>query len=206
MEDFLTEREPITWSAPDGFPASLVPADPVLPLERSDTGLEVLLTMATRRPTAANVRRACSKLFDGSARTVLLVTAYPTTEGRSGVSLRTCGRPCRWCSMTWRCRRPSGWPKLRSASRVTTRPPEFCWPTYRSWPLECRDCEMWACWPRRNCGHGDPARPDWFGRRENGPDCCSDCGAASSWRAWATASRSFPRTPPCSRSTDGTGR
>ena len=79
IDDFLIEREPITWSAPEGFPASLVPAG--LFAQDSPSGLEVLLATATRRPTAADLRRAWSKRRGGRASPVLLVAAYPSDTG-----------------------------------------------------------------------------------------------------------------------------
>lgn len=80
IDDFLIEREPITWSAPEGFPVSLEPAG--LFAQDSPSGLEVLLATATRRPTAADLRRAWSKRRGGRASPVLLVAAYTTDTGR----------------------------------------------------------------------------------------------------------------------------
>ena len=80
IDDFLIEREPITWSAPEGFPASLVPAG--LFTQDAPSGLKVLLATASRRPTAADLRRAWSKRRAGRASPVLLVAAYPTAEDR----------------------------------------------------------------------------------------------------------------------------
>ena len=80
MDDFLTDREPITWSAPDGFPASLTPAR--LFTQDALSGLEVLLATALRRPTAAELRQAWSKRRGHRASPVLLVAAYPTATGR----------------------------------------------------------------------------------------------------------------------------
>ena len=80
IDDFLIEREPITWSAPDGFPASLVPAG--MFAQESPSGLEVLVAKATRRPTATDLRRAWSKRRGGRASPVLLVAAYSTAMGR----------------------------------------------------------------------------------------------------------------------------
>ena len=80
MEDFLIEREPITWSTPEGFPSSLVPAG--LFTQDAPSGLEVLLATAERRPTAADLRRAWSKRRGGRASPVLLVAAYPTSGGQ----------------------------------------------------------------------------------------------------------------------------
>ena len=80
LDDFLIEREPITWSTPEGFPASLVPAG--LFTQEAPSGLEVLLATATRRPTAVDLRRAWSKRRGGRASPVLLVAAYPTSEGQ----------------------------------------------------------------------------------------------------------------------------
>ena len=80
MEDFLTDREPITWSVPDGFPASLTPAG--LFTQDALSGLEVLLATAPRRPTVADLRQAWSKRRGRRASPVLLVAAYPTTTGR----------------------------------------------------------------------------------------------------------------------------
>ena len=80
LDDFLIEREPITWTAPEGFPASLVPAG--LFTQDAPSGLEVLLATASRRPTAVDLRRAWSKRRAGRVSPVLLVAAYPTAEGR----------------------------------------------------------------------------------------------------------------------------
>ena len=80
IDDFLIQREPITWSAPDGFPASLVPTG--LFTQDAPSGLEVVLATASRRLSAADLRRAWSKRRGGRASPVLLVAAYPTTEGR----------------------------------------------------------------------------------------------------------------------------
>ncbi len=79
LDHFLIEREPITWPAPEGFPASLVPAG--LFAQDAPSGLEVLLTTAPSRPATADLRRAWSKRRAGRASPVLLVAAYPTAEG-----------------------------------------------------------------------------------------------------------------------------
>ena len=79
IDDFLIEREPIIWSAPEGFPPSLVPDG--LFTQDAPSGLEVVLTTARHRPTAADLRRAWSKRRGGRASPVLLVAAYPGAEG-----------------------------------------------------------------------------------------------------------------------------
>ena len=49
-DEFLIERDPVRWSAPEGFPGSLRPAG----LFAQDTpgGLEVVLVETARRPNA----------------------------------------------------------------------------------------------------------------------------------------------------------
>ena len=79
-DDFLAERDPITWSAPDGFPASLTPAG--LFTQNAANGLEVVLVTAVQRPNAATMRQAWTKRRAGRASPVLLVAFYPTGEGQ----------------------------------------------------------------------------------------------------------------------------
>ena len=79
IDDFLIDREPITWLAPEGFPASLAPAG--LFTQDAPSGLEVLLVTAARRPTAADLRGAWSKRRRGRASPVLVVAVYPSAEG-----------------------------------------------------------------------------------------------------------------------------
>ena len=79
IDDFLIDREPITWLAPEGFPASLAPAG--LFTQDAPSGLEVLLATAARRPTAADLRGAWSKRRRGRASPVLVVAVYPRAEG-----------------------------------------------------------------------------------------------------------------------------
>ena len=79
IDDFLIDREPITWLAPEGFPASLAPAG--LFTQDAPSGLEVLLATAARRPTAADLRGAWSKRRRGRASPVLVVAVYSSAEG-----------------------------------------------------------------------------------------------------------------------------
>ena len=84
--DFLSEREPVTWVAPQGFPASLRPAG--LFVQDAPHGLEVVLATAGRKPSAADLRTAWEKRRAGRVSPVLLVAVYPV-HGEWGTAL--CG-------------------------------------------------------------------------------------------------------------------
>ena len=84
--DFLSEREPVTWVAPQGFPASLRPA--ALFVQDAPHGLEVVLATAGRKPSAADLRTAWEKRRAGRVSPVLLVAVYPV-HGEWGTAL--CG-------------------------------------------------------------------------------------------------------------------
>ena len=79
MDDFLVDRDPTTWSAPDRFPKSLTPAGVFV--QEAPSGLEVTLVRAPSKPRAANLREGWSKRRAGRASPVLLVAFYPTAEG-----------------------------------------------------------------------------------------------------------------------------
>ena len=73
--EFLSEREPVTWVAPQGFPVSLRPAG--LFTQDAPHGLEVVLARAGRKPGAADLRTAWAKRRAGRVSPVLLVAVYP---------------------------------------------------------------------------------------------------------------------------------
>ena len=73
--EFLSEREPVTWMAPQGFPVSLRPAG--LFVQDAPHGLEVVLARAGRKPGAADLRTAWAKRRAGRVSPVLLVAVYP---------------------------------------------------------------------------------------------------------------------------------
>ena len=79
MGEFLSERDFIGWSAPEGFPALLDPAG--LFTQDAPHGLEVALAESPRKPTAPDLRRAWAKRRAGRVSPVLVVARYPTTEG-----------------------------------------------------------------------------------------------------------------------------
>ena len=79
-DEFLIDREPRSWSAPGGFPATLTPQR--MFTQDAPNGLEVVLARASRRPTAADLRKAWDKRKAGRASPVLLIVSYPTLEGR----------------------------------------------------------------------------------------------------------------------------
>ena len=79
MDDFLVDRDPTTWSAPDRFPRSLTPAGVFV--QEAPSGLEVTLVRAPSKPRAADLRDGWSKRRAGRATPVLLVAFYPTAEG-----------------------------------------------------------------------------------------------------------------------------
>ncbi|MCY4037026.1 MAG: hypothetical protein OXF64_06215, partial [bacterium] len=80
MDDFLLDRDPIAWSAPAGFPSSLIPAGVFV--QEAPNGLEVALVRAAAQPRAAHLREAWSKRRAGRASPVLLAAFYPTAEGQ----------------------------------------------------------------------------------------------------------------------------
>ena len=84
--EFLSEREPVTWVAPQGFPVSLRPAG--LFVQDAPHGLEVVLARAGRKPSAADLRTAWAKRRAGRVSPVLLVAVYQT-HGESRAAL--CG-------------------------------------------------------------------------------------------------------------------
>ena len=78
-DEFLIDRDPVRWSAPEGFPTSLRPAG--LFAQDVPSGLEVVLVETARRPNAPMMRRAWSKRRAGRASPVLLVAFYPSSDG-----------------------------------------------------------------------------------------------------------------------------
>ena len=85
-DEFLITRDPVRWSAPEGFPGSLRQAS--LFAQDAPSGLEVVLVETRGRPNAAVMRLAWSKRRAGRASPVLLLAFYPTPDG-SRISL--CG-------------------------------------------------------------------------------------------------------------------
>ena len=79
MNDFLPDRDPTTWAAPERFPSGLVPSGVFV--QEAPSGLEVTVVHAARRPSAADLRDGWSKRRAGRASPVLLAAFYPTTEG-----------------------------------------------------------------------------------------------------------------------------
>ncbi len=79
-DEFLIDREPRSWSAPGGFPATLTPER--MFTQDAPNGLEVVLARASRRPTTVDLRKAWDKRKAGRASPVLLIVSYPTLEGR----------------------------------------------------------------------------------------------------------------------------
>jgi len=78
-DEFLIKRDPVRWSVPEGFPASLRQAG--LFAQDAPSGLEVILVETRRRPTAPVMRRAWSKRRAGRASPVLVLAFYPTSDG-----------------------------------------------------------------------------------------------------------------------------
>lgn len=85
-DQFLVERDPVRWSAPEGLPRGLAPAGLFTQTTRS--GLEVALVTASSRPSAAEMRKAHKARRAGRASPVLLVALYGT---RAGVRVSMCG-------------------------------------------------------------------------------------------------------------------
>ena len=77
--EFLSERDPVTWVASEGFPPSLRPAG--LFAQGAPHGLEVVLARAARRPSATDLRTAWAKRRAGRVSPVLLVAVYPAHGG-----------------------------------------------------------------------------------------------------------------------------
>ena len=73
--EFLSERDPVTWMASEGFPSSLRPAG--LFAQEAPHGLEVVVARAGRRPATADLRQAWAKRRAGRVSPVLLVAVYP---------------------------------------------------------------------------------------------------------------------------------
>ena len=78
-DEFLVKRDPVRWSAPEGFPGSLQQAG--LFAQDAPSGLEIVLVETRRRPNAPVMRRAWSKRRAGRASPVLLLAFYPTPDG-----------------------------------------------------------------------------------------------------------------------------
>jgi hypothetical protein len=77
-DTFLVEFDPTRWSAPDGFPASMVPAG--MFAQDVPNGLEVVLTSSTGHPSVSDLRRAWEKRRAKRASPVLLVVGYPVGD------------------------------------------------------------------------------------------------------------------------------
>lgn len=79
FEDFLVEREPISWSPPAGFPPSFAPAG--LFTQNTPHGLEVVLVETARKPPVGELRKAWYKRRSSRVSPVLIVAAYPIADG-----------------------------------------------------------------------------------------------------------------------------
>ena len=79
VDDFLIDRDPVGWVAPEGFPAGLRPAG--LFVQDAPSGLEVVLVESSGRPTAGVLRRAWLRRRGGRACPVLLVAFYGVGGG-----------------------------------------------------------------------------------------------------------------------------
>lgn len=86
FDDFLVEREPRRWKAPDGMPVA-IKAGQVF-LQEADYGLEVAAAEAAKRPTTSDVRKAWKVRHGGRPSPVLLAVGYPV-EG--GTAIAICG-------------------------------------------------------------------------------------------------------------------
>ena len=81
MDDFLVDRVPKTWKAPNGLPASLTPAE-MFVQEDAAHGLEVVLANAKRKPTSTELRKAWKARRAKRVTPVLLVVSYPADGGK----------------------------------------------------------------------------------------------------------------------------
>ena len=76
---FLIKRDPVLWTAPEGFPETLQQAG--LFAQDARHGLEVVLVETRRKPNAQVMRRAWAYRRAGRASPVLLLAFYPTPDG-----------------------------------------------------------------------------------------------------------------------------
>ena len=79
VDEFLIERDPVRWSAPEGFPTALRPAG--LFAQDAPGGLEVVLVETARKPNVRVMRGAWLKRRAGRASPVLLLAFYPSSDG-----------------------------------------------------------------------------------------------------------------------------
>lgn len=84
--EFLIDRDPVRWSAPEGFPSSLRPA--WLFAQDAPSGLEVVLVEAASKPNAPVMRRAWLKRRAERASPVVMLAFYPSSDG---VRVSLCG-------------------------------------------------------------------------------------------------------------------
>ncbi|MYJ48487.1 MAG: hypothetical protein F4070_12765, partial [Acidimicrobiales bacterium] len=89
MDDFLIDRDPQTWSALSGHPASLVPSH--LFVQPAPGGLEIAVVTATRKPTVGDLRTAWATRRQRRATPVLLIAFYPSPEAPGGERVALCG-------------------------------------------------------------------------------------------------------------------
>ncbi|MDE0134365.1 MAG: hypothetical protein OXM54_05935 [Acidimicrobiaceae bacterium] len=89
MDDFLIDRDPQTWSASSGHPASLVPSH--LFVQTVPGGLEIAVVTASRKPTVGDLRTAWTTRRQRRATPVLLVAFYPSPEAPGGERVALCG-------------------------------------------------------------------------------------------------------------------
>ncbi len=78
-DSFLIERDPKSWTTPDGFPKHFRPQE--MFVQDAANGLEVVLVDCSSRPSVADMRKAWEKRRAGRASPVLVVAGYPGTDG-----------------------------------------------------------------------------------------------------------------------------
>jgi len=84
MARFLADRDPISWTAPEGWPSSLQAPELIFQRTPDDrvaaNGLEVVFAAARRKPKAAHLQTAHKARKGDRASPVLVVVAYPTGQ------------------------------------------------------------------------------------------------------------------------------
>ena len=142
-EQFLLERDPVRWTAPEGLPSSLSPAG--LFTQPTRSGLDVVLAAADGRPSAADMCKGHKARRARRASPVLIAALYPSANG---VSVSICG-PVGYAPSVFADMDPAHVERIARLALATAG-------TAQRWSARHPRTECWSASTRRLGRHGAP--------------------------------------------------